>query len=135
MRNLVTRTAIWLVMIKHFTEIMFVAALLAGCATAPPTPGKIAWDGLGRDPNLPLAGTGAKIRPLASNVNSERQSVLAAMRPYSEAWWGVYDEIEAENDRQLNAKLAICRGCLTSGADAVVTGSIHPNEKGPNERR
>ncbi len=34
--------------------------------------------------------------------------MLGTLRPYSDAWWAVHDEIEAENDRQLGTKLVIC---------------------------
>lgn len=51
--------------------------------------------------------------------------MLGTLRPYSEAWWAVHDEIEAENDKQLGTKLVICPRCVQSpqqGED--VTGSI-----------
>lgn len=50
--------------------------------------------------------------------------MLATLRPYSDAWWAVHDEIEAENDRQLGSKLVICRSCVTQPPTEEVTGSI-----------
>ena len=50
--------------------------------------------------------------------------MLATLRPYSDAWWAVQDEIEAENDRQLGSKLVICRSCVTQPPDHETTGSI-----------
>jgi len=51
--------------------------------------------------------------------------MLGTLRPYSEAWWAVHDEIEAENDRQLGTKLVICPSCVQSPpAGEEVTGSV-----------
>lgn len=51
--------------------------------------------------------------------------MLGTLRPYSEAWWAVYDEIEAENDKQIGTKLVICPSCVQPPRQAEgVTGSI-----------
>ncbi|MGX4802287.1 hypothetical protein [Bradyrhizobium guangdongense] len=50
--------------------------------------------------------------------------MLSTLRPYSDAWWAVHDEIEAENDRQLGSKLVICRICVTQPPSEDTTGSI-----------
>ena len=50
--------------------------------------------------------------------------MLATLRPYSDAWWAVQDEIEAENDRQLGSKLVICRSCGAQPPSEDTTGSI-----------
>jgi hypothetical protein len=93
--------------------ILLFALLLGSCATTPEMkPGMMAWDGLGRDPNPPSHRKLARNTPSTSDTNIERQRILATLRPYSGAWWVVHDEIEAENDRQLGAKLVICRGCF-----------------------
>ncbi len=50
--------------------------------------------------------------------------MLATLRPFSEAWWVVHDEIEAENDKQLGTKLVICPRCVEpSPPSDDVTGS------------
>lgn len=49
--------------------------------------------------------------------------MLATLRPYSDAWWAVQDEIEAANDRQLGAKLVICRSCVVQPPNEETTGS------------
>ena|ERR1700731_3105512 len=93
--------------------ILLFALLLGSCATAPEMkPGMMAWDGFGRDSNRPSHRKLARNAPSTGDANIERERVLATFRPYSEAWWVVHDEIEAENDRQLGAKLVICRGCF-----------------------
>ena len=50
--------------------------------------------------------------------------MLTTLRPYSDEWWAVHDEIEAENDRQLGSKLVICRSCVTEPRSEDTTGSI-----------
>jgi hypothetical protein len=92
----------------------------------PPGGLTIAWDGLGRDPNRPPV-TKRRVTnpsPAQSDPNQERARVLGTLRPYSEAWWAVHDEIEAENDRQLGTKLVICRRCVPPPPSEDVTGSI-----------
>jgi hypothetical protein len=115
-------------MMRHGFILLIFCAALMGCAAAPAQERRpLAWDGLGQNPNRPPV---AKRRatdhtPSASDPNQERERVLGTLRPYSEAWWAVHDEIEAENDRQLGTKLVICPRCVQSppqGED--VTGSI-----------
>lgn len=51
--------------------------------------------------------------------------MLGTLRPYSEAWWAVHEEIQAENDRQLGSKLVICPRCVDSSPlREDVTGSV-----------
>lgn len=118
-------------MIRNRFILLTFCAVLIGCADAPAQERRpIAWDGLGKDPNRPHV-TKRRITnqaPAASdpNPNRERERVLGTLRPYSEAWWAVHDEIQAENDRQLGSRLVICPRCVESspppGED--VTGSI-----------
>lgn len=85
----------------------------------------IAWDGFGQNPNRLVkrqAGQNTALARRGEDPNVEREKTLAMLRPYSDAWWVVHDEIEAENDQQLTSKLAICRGCI--GLNNEVTGSI-----------
>jgi hypothetical protein len=102
-------------------------AALAGCASAPASDRhSIAWDGLGQDPNrLAVAKRRlANHAPSERDPNAERQRVLATLRPYSDAWWAIHDEIESENDRQLNRKLEICRRCAPPPQGEDAFGSI-----------
>ena len=107
-------------MVKQLPTIILGLAV-AGCAytPAPVKPGNYAWDGLGRDPNL--RGAISRARPAApeADQNIERERVLATLQSNSAAWWVVHDEIEAETDRRLNAKLLICQGCLAEAPDAT----------------
>jgi len=119
-------------MMRHVFILLIFCAALLGCAVAPAQERRpIAWDGLGRDPNkslnrAPVAKRRATVpAPAASDPNQERERVLGTLRPYSEAWWAVYDAIEAERDKQLGTKLVICPSCVQpppQGED--VTGSI-----------
>ncbi|WP_262048295.1 hypothetical protein [Bradyrhizobium sp. Bra78] len=116
-------------MMRHGFILLTFCATLMGCAVAPAQERRpIAWDGLGQDPNRPSVTKRrvASQAPAERDSNQERERVLGTLRPYSEAWWVVHDEIEAENDRQLGTKLVICPRCVPSapspGID--VTGSV-----------
>jgi hypothetical protein len=116
-------------MMRHSFVLLIFCATLMGCAAASAQERRpIAWDGLGRDPNRPTLTKRRVVNPspAASDPNQERERVLGTLRPYSEAWWAIHDEIEAENDRHLGTKLVICRRCRPSpppsGEDT--TGSI-----------
>jgi hypothetical protein len=119
-------------MMRHGFFLLTFCAALMGCTVAPAQERRpIAWDGFGQDPNkIPNRPSVTKRRaanhtPVASDANRERERVLGTLRPYSEAWWAVHDEIEAENDRQLGTKLVICPRCVQpSPPGEDVTGSI-----------
>ena len=113
-------------MMRHIFVLLGFCAALAGCAAAPAERRSIAWDGLGQDPNRPgvtKRRVGVRAAPQA-DPSLERQRVLARLRPYSDAWWAVQDEIEAENDRRLGSKLVICRSCVTQPSSEETTGSV-----------
>ena len=118
-------------MMRHGFILLAFGAALMGCAAAPAQERRpIAWDGLGQNPNrAPNRPSVTKRRvasqtPAESDPNHEREKVLSTLRPYSEAWWAVHDEIEAEKERQLGAKLVICRHCAPSPPSEDATGSI-----------
>ncbi|MGX1319861.1 hypothetical protein AB7M17_003314 [Bradyrhizobium sp. USDA 377] len=115
-------------MMRHGFFLLTFCAALMGCADAPAQERRpIAWDGLGQNPNRTHATKRRAATPLPAqdNPNQERERVLATLRPYSEAWWAVHDEIEAENDKQLGTKLVICPRCVQpSPPGEDVTGSI-----------
>ncbi len=114
-----------------FVLLTFCAALM-GCAVAPAQERRpIAWDGLGQDPNRALNRPLVTKRretthtPAESDPNQERERVLGTLRPYSDAWWAIHDEIEAEKDRRLGTKLVICPRCVQSSRSSEdVTESI-----------
>ena len=115
-------------MMRHGFVLLTFCAALIGCTVAPAQERRpIAWDGLGQNPNRPpvTKRRAASPSPVQGNPNQERERVLGTLRPYSEAWWAVHDEIEAENDRQLGTKLVICPRCVQSPPEGEdVTGSI-----------
>ncbi|SFI69933.1 hypothetical protein [Bradyrhizobium sp. cf659] len=115
-------------MMRHGFVLLTFCAALMGCAPAPAQERRpIAWDGLGQNPNRPhvTKQRAANPAPAQDNPNQERERVLGTLRPYSEAWWAVHDEIEAEKDRQLGTKLVICPRCVQSPSPGEdVTGSV-----------
>ncbi len=115
-------------MMRHGFVLLTFCAVITGCTVAPAQERRpIAWDGLGQDPNRPsiTKRRATDQAPVASDPNQERERVLGTLRPYSDAWWVVHDEIEAENDRQLGTKLVICPRCVPSPPPSEdVTGSV-----------
>ncbi|EJN12525.1 hypothetical protein PMI42_04183 [Bradyrhizobium sp. YR681] len=115
-------------MMRHGFVLLTFCAALMGCAAAPAQERRpIAWDGLGQNPNRPVVTKRRVTNPAPGQTdpNQERERVLGTLRPYSDAWWAVHDEIEAENDRQLGTKLVICPRCVQpSPPGEDVTGSI-----------
>ncbi|WP_092034665.1 hypothetical protein [Bradyrhizobium sp. OK095] len=115
-------------MMRHSLVLLTFCAALMGCAGAPAQERRpIGWDGLGQNPNRPVVTKrrATDHAPAVSDPNQERERVLGTLRPYSEAWWAVHDEIEAENDRQLGTKLVICPRCVQAPPSSEdVTGSI-----------
>ena len=122
-------------MARHLSAFIILGLLLSGCASAPPPShdGRFAWDGLGQDPNKParykrrptaITASGPVVKPPDPNV--EREKVLATLRPYSAAWWAIQDEIEGDEHRRINAKLVICRSCLSPPGRDEHTGSVRP---------
>jgi len=84
-----------------------------------------AWDGLGRDPNLPRTRVKRARDPAnEDDSNRKREKVFVSLQPYSAAWWAVHSEIEAENDKRLARKLVICASCLHPTSPVDVTGTI-----------
>ena len=124
---------------RHFLPLVAVCFFVSGCATAPPpTPisrGGGAWDGLGQAPNKLARTVRQKRRPATAAAskkaeepepNTDREKVLATLRPYSAAWWVVQDEIDAAEQRRINAKLVICRSCLQKSSPEDYTASVRP---------
>ena len=120
-------------MVRYGFILLTFCTTLLGCAVAPAQERRpIAWDGLGQDPNKGANRAHVAKRraptdpaPAESDPNQERERMLGTLRPYSDAWWAVHDEIEAENDRQLGTKLVICPRCVQSPpADEEATGSV-----------
>ena len=120
----------------HFAKgaLLFLSIALGGCASSPPHlvnldrlagPRTYAWDGLGRNPNLPRSTTGyRKVLADKGAPSLEREKILTSLRPNSAAWWAVHDEIEADHDRQLARKLVICSVCLPQSRSEDLTGAI-----------
>ncbi|OPY98982.1 hypothetical protein A5906_24810 [Bradyrhizobium sacchari] len=119
-------------MMRHGFVLLTFCAALMGCTAAPAQERRpVAWDGLGQNPNRPaltkrrVTNPAPPPAPAQADPNQERERVLGTLRPYSEAWWAVHDEIEAEKDKQLGTKLVICPRCVQSPPSAEdVTGSI-----------
>src|SRR5437764_1482952 len=96
---------------------------LCGCSStqhfwiAQPHRSLVAWDGLGRDPNLPpTKRTRTKLKKLSSaeqpkSAYENREAELAGLRKYSREWVALRTAINAEEDARIAKILIICRGC------------------------
>lgn len=94
-------------------------------AGSSPSPRQYAWDGLGHNPNRPRSHRVSRqsSKP-EQDSNLQQEAVLAELRPYSAAWWVVYDEIEAAQEAKIARKLVICHGCSSSESQVGMTASI-----------
>ena len=97
-------------MSRLFFPLVTIVALLVGCGSAS-AEGRFAWDGRERDPNLPSRHK-PRLAKAAPNPTLERKRVLATLDPRSSEWRALKGEIDAEDDKDLNRKLAICPSCL-----------------------
>jgi hypothetical protein len=114
--------------VRLLISLVIVSSLVAGCASTPPPIGaRIAWDGLGQDPNWQIRQKHHRAKPSPSlpDPNAEREKVLATLRPYSAEWFALSEQIDADEDRRLKTKLVICRGCLPKN-DEDYTASVRP---------
>jgi hypothetical protein len=121
---------------RHLLSLIATGCLLSNCAsTPPPVCGAIGWDAYDRALAKPVRlkrqlanATRSKPDP---NIDSEKaQKALTDLRPYSAAWWAVREQMDAEEQRRVSAKLVICRGCLPTSEDpGESTGSTNPTTK------
>lgn len=117
-------------MIRNF-HVLLLAFALSGCVTyglnghhAGPK-GAYAWDGSGRDPNLPSRirrSTASSKVAVVAVAPSENEAASTALPKYSSEWWAAQHNVEMNADAELAKTLIICRGCIA--ADVDQTGSI-----------
>lgn len=109
-----TRRSLFLPVLMAFLPIMLT---LCGCSSsrqawvAQPRGSLVAWDGLGRDPNLPAIRRTHTKSDQPKSENENREAALAGLREYSREWVAVRKAIDAEEDARLAKILVICRGC------------------------
>lgn len=106
---------------------------LSGCASGPQPAGRIAWDGTGRDPNLPEVrqrGPHVAAATPKKDPTAEEDALLASLEPRSPEWSAAQRKIDANRDKRLATKLIICRGCSVS-----VTKAEPPQATGLTDSR
>jgi hypothetical protein len=107
-------------MITKWLALSVVLAL-CGCSSSQQVqfsqPHRFAWDGLGRDPNLPATKrTRTKIDE-AKPASQNRDAELAKLRQFSREWVTLLQAIEAEDDARISKLMVICRGCELASRD------------------
>jgi hypothetical protein len=77
----------------------------------------IAWDGQGRDPNLPAISRGRVKTEKPEAANEGREAELAGLPEYSREWVAVRKVMDTEEDARLSKLLVICRGCGSANSE------------------
>ena len=114
--------------------VLLVALALCGCSSSPQgqisrgqvsqgqvsqgrvsQPPRLAWDGLGRDPNLPAMKWG---RTKTGEANLTSEAELAKLHPYSPEWVSLRGQIDAEEQARISKLMVICRGCNLASVEA-----------------
>jgi hypothetical protein len=106
-------------------SILLLALLvLGGCSSnrqvrvTVPQGSRIAWDGLGQDPNLPPARHVSVARPPSMAEIDSKKAALARLREYSREWVALRKEIDIAEDTRIAKILVICTGCQpAAGSD------------------
>src|SRR3954451_22558328 len=93
--------------IKVISRIFCLGAIglaLSACASGPLPAGQIAWDGAGRDPNLPEVRQ--RMHDLAASTSTkaaseEEDHMLASLEPASAEGFAAQKKINADRDKRL----------------------------------
>lgn len=112
----------WTACMKPSPVIFLCVLILSGCASRPPPQfGQlVAWDGLGQDPNRhlrPSTTTRTHLIRSSDSVVKDQTNQLSQLRPFTQEWWKLHDEIERTQDTELARKLVICLRCGIEPAD------------------
>lgn len=104
---------------------------LCGCSASPPVqfsqPHRLAWDGLGRDPNLPATKRMRTRTEPAGPTSAGRDAELAKLRPFSREWVTLLEAIDAADDARVSKLMIICRGCELASRDQDRIPSSSPS--------
>jgi hypothetical protein len=104
---------------------------LCGCSSSQPIqfsqPYRLAWDGLGRDPNLPVTKRTRTTTEPVSRTSESRDAELAKLRPFSREWVAMLQAIDAADDARISKLMIICRGCELASRDRDRITSSSPS--------
>ena len=104
---------------------------LCGCSSSQPVQfsqsDRLAWDGLGRDPNLPVPKRTRTRIEQASSKSESRDAELAKLRPFSREWVTLLEAIGADDDARISKLMIICRGCELASRDQDRIPSSSPS--------
>jgi hypothetical protein len=113
--------------------LLSVVLALCGCSSSQQVqvsqPHRFAWDGLGRDPNLPVT---KRIRTKADEpkpASQNRDAELAKLRQFSREWVTLLQAIEAEDDARISKLMIICRGCELASREVSPSAPLSSNQR------
>ena len=113
--------------------VLSVVLALCGCSSSQQVqvsqPHRFAWDGLGRDPNLPVM---KRTRTKTDQPKLVSEAELAKLRPYSPEWVTLLGAIDAEEHARISKLMVICRGCELASIEAnriIPSPPLTPNPR------
>ena len=113
--------------------VLSVVLALGGCSSSQQVqisqPHRVAWDGLGRDPHVPVK---KRTRTKTEEPNLLSEAELAELRPYSPEWVALRSAIDAEEQARISKLMVICTGCEVASNDANRTSPLP--SPAPNRR-
>lgn len=113
--------------------VLSVVLALCGCSSSQQVqvsqPHRFAWDGLGRDPNLPVTKRTRTKADEPRPVSQNRDAELANLRQFSREWVTLLQAIEAEDDARISKLMIICRGCELASREVSPSPSLKSNQR------
>jgi hypothetical protein len=113
--------------------LLSVVLALCGCSSSQQVqvsqPHRFAWDGLGRDPSLPVT---KRIRTKVDEpkpASQNRDAELAKLRQFSREWVTLLQAIEAEDDARISKLMIICRGCELASREVGPSPPLSSNQR------
>src|SRR5689334_6677706 len=92
--------------------VLLVVLALCGCSSSQQVQVSqlhhFAWDGLGRDPNLPVTKRTRMRAEEPKPISENRDAELAKLRPFSLEWVTMLQAMNAEDDARISKLIVIC---------------------------
>jgi len=113
--------------------VLSVVLALCGCSSSQQVqlsqPHRFAWDGLGRDPNLPVTKRTRTKTEEPKPTSQNRDAELAKLRQFSREWVTLLEAIDAEDDARISKLMIICRGCELASREVSPSPSLRSKQQ------